>query len=251
MKKQLTGFGFSLLIVIAVAFAAFTPQEKNKSNQKKKEQSQPMKEKKNNQGRNDEKNNNGNNNAPGNNNHNDDKDRDGKGNNGKNDDNKNNGNNDRDNSYDWNTQTFKDRNKIRNKDKVTICHKFNRNNEPGVAIRVSSNALKAHMSHGDVMGDCPSVKDGRYSDIFMRKRNDYYDNMQQGQEQVLYSRSILNYAMTRLVNSRSQLATYQNNNMPKADIERKQAIVLELEQNVSLLETLVGAAVTMLVNKLQ
>lgn len=251
MKKQLTRFGFSLLIVAAVVFAAFTPQEKNKSNQKKKEQTQGRKEEKNNQGKNDIKNNKGNNDARDDNSHNDDNDRDGKGNNGKNDDKKDNGNHERDNSYDWNPQTFKDRNKIRNTDKVTLCHKFNKNNEPGVSIRVSSNALKAHMNHGDVMGNCPSVRDDRYSDIFMRKRTDYYDNMQQGQEQVLYSRSILDYALARLTNSRSQLATYQNNNMPLADIERKQAIVLELEQNVSLLETLIGATVTMLVNKLQ
>lgn len=250
MKKQLNRLGFSLLILSAIAYTAFTPQEKEKSNQKKQEQNKGRKEEKNNQGKNDVKNNKGNNEARDNNSDNDNE-RDGKDNNGKNHDNKDNGNHDRDNSYKWDRETFKERNKIRNKDKVTICHKFNRNNEQAVTISVSSNALKAHMNHGDVMGDCPAVTDNRNSDIFRRKRNDYYDNLQQGQEQVAYSQSILDYALSRLANSRSQLATYQNNNMPQADIERKQATVLELEQNVSLLETLIGTAVNVLVNKLQ
>ena len=250
MKKQLNKLGFSLLILSAVAYVAFTPQEKDKSNQKKQEQNKGRKEEKNNQGKNDVKNNKGNNEARDNNSDNDNE-RDGKDNNGKNHDNKDNGNHDRDNSYNWDRETFKDRNKIRNKDKVTICHKFNRNNEQAVTISVSSNALKAHMNHGDVMGNCPAVTDNRNSDIFRRKRNDYYDNLQQGQEQVAYSQSILDYALSRLANSRSQLATYQNNNMPLPDIQRKQATVLELEQNVSLLETLIGTAVNVLVNKLQ
>ncbi len=234
MKKQLNRFGFSLVILSAVAYTAFTPQEKDKSNQKKQEQNKGRKEERNNQGKNDMKNN-----------------KDERGDKGKNEDNRNNSNNDRDNSYNWDRETFKDRNKIKNKDKVTICHKFKRNNEQAVTIRVSSNALKAHMNHGDVIGDCPTVTDNRNSDIFRRKRNDYYDNLQQGQEQVAYSQSILDYALTRLANSRLQLATYQNNNMPQADIERKQTTVLELEQNVSLLETIIGTAVNLLVNKLQ
>ena len=256
MKKQLKRLGFSLLILSAIAYTAFTPQEKEKSNQKKQEQDRGRKEERNNQGKNDIKNNKENKDRQDNNNngHNDDYDQNNKeerDNKGKNEDNRNYGNNDRDNSYKWDRETFKDRNKIRNKDKVTICHKFNRNNEQAVTISVSSNALKAHMNHGDVMGNCPAVTDNRNSDIFRRKRNDYYDNLQQSQEQVVYSQSILDYALSRLANSRTQLATYQNNNMPLVDIQRKQATVLELEQNVSLLETLIGAAVNVLVNKLQ
>jgi hypothetical protein len=57
--------------------------------------------------------------------------------------------------------------------------------------------------------------------------------------------------VARLTSSRQQLATMQRNNMPVADIERKQAKVVELEQNVSLLETLISAAANLVVNKLQ
>jgi len=38
--------------------------------------------------------------------------------------------------------------------------------------------------------------------------------------------------------------------MPVADIERKQATVVELEQNVSVLETLIGVAAEVVANKL-
>ncbi len=92
------------------------------------------------------------------------------------------------------------------------------------------------------MGDCPLVSNSRFSDIFLRKRKDYYNNIQNSDEQVSYSRSILDYALVRLAYSRQQLAASQNNKIPAADIERKQATVIYLEQNVSLLETLIGVA---------
>jgi hypothetical protein len=153
--------------------------------------------------------------------------------------------------YNWNRENFKERQKIRNQDKVTICHKFNNDNEPAVTIRVSANALKAHMNHGDVMGECPTITDKRFSDIFIRNRRDYYNTVSTTQDQVYYSRSILDYALGRLTNSRLQLANMQNNNLPLADIQRKQATVGELEQNVSLLETVLGVATNLIANKLQ
>jgi hypothetical protein len=39
--------------------------------------------------------------------------------------------------------------------------------------------------------------------------------------------------------------------MPVAQIQSKQVVVTELEQNVSLLQSLIGVAVNLLVNKLQ
>jgi hypothetical protein len=48
-----------------------------------------------------------------------------------------------------------------------------------------------------------------------------------------------------------QLVTMQTSNMPVAQIQNKQVVVTELEQNVSLLQSLIGVAVNLLVNKLQ
>lgn len=152
--------------------------------------------------------------------------------------------------YSWNESNFKQRKNLRKQDKVTICHKFNGNNEPAVAIRVSRNALQAHLNHGDVLGGCPGIPNTNYSDVFLKRRINYYNTIEDSYEQVSYSQSILDYALARLTNSRQQLLVLQNNNMPIEDIRRKQATVYELEENVSLLETLLGVAAELVVNKL-
>ncbi len=152
--------------------------------------------------------------------------------------------------YNWSRENFKDRKSFRKQDKVTICHKFVNGSESPVSIRVSANAAKAHLNHGDVMGDCPALNDSRYSDRYWRNRSDYYNNVQYNQEQVLYSSSILDYALQRLAGSRSQLAIMQSNNTPLADIQRKQQVVNGLEENVSVLEQLIGLATNVVVNKL-
>jgi hypothetical protein len=41
-----------------------------------------------------------------------------------------------------------------NPNKVTICHHTHSKKNPFVTIRVSRNALKAHMKHGDTIGPC-------------------------------------------------------------------------------------------------
>jgi hypothetical protein len=45
--------------------------------------------------------------------------------------------------------------------KVTLCHKTGSKSHPWVKIRVSKNAVKAHMRHGDIAlganGDCPGT----------------------------------------------------------------------------------------------
>ncbi len=274
MKKKITIFGSALLLVAAVTLTASTQQEKNNKAKNEQQQGQgksqgkPVKAdkpnpaaakakndqaagqpgQKNNPGKNDMnpgKGKNDNNPGTGKNDANPGKpDKDmGRGNN-------NNGKGAEQDGYYWNRDNFKDRQKIKNQEKVTICHKF-RSDEPAVTIRVSSNALKAHMGHGDVMGDCPAIQDRSFSDIFLRNRGDYYNTLYNSQDQVSYSRSILDYALARLTNSRQQLVYMQNNNYAPADIQRRQATVVELEQNVSLLETVLGVAANLIANKLQ
>jgi hypothetical protein len=41
--------------------------------------------------------------------------------------------------------------------KVTICHKTHSKKNPLVTIRVSRNAVKAHLKHGDKIGPCASA----------------------------------------------------------------------------------------------
>ena len=274
MKRHIKIFGSAVLLVAALTLTAATQQEKNNKNKKDQQQNpgkgqtnpgKPGKEPagnintKNdqqhgkavgraNEGKNDGQPGKGKNEMHSNNGINDQHGKQGK------HDETNSGNNGKDYAlygYNWNRETFKDRQKLRNQDKVTVCHKFNNANEPAVSIRVSSNALKAHMNHGDIMGDCPAIADRRWSDVFLRNRSDYYNTVFYTQDQVNYSRSILDYAIGRLTNSRLQLSNMQNSNLPLADVQRKQATVVELEQNVSLLETVLGVAATLIANKLQ
>ena len=258
--KKLSIIGISFLLAGAVAFTGFQ-QDKNKNEKKEQQQNKAKNQ--------DKKDNPGNSNAnknkqdqPGNKNQKDNqdknnaKDRDNKGLEKMNGNNANRNDNSRGNvdmrdGYKWDRETFKDRNKYKNQEKVTICHKFNNDNEPAVTLRVSANALNAHLNHGDIEGSCPDVRNDRYSDDYIRERNDYYERIQESREKVLYSQSILDYAIQRLTDSRVQLVNMRNNNLPAVEIERKQATVVELEQNVSLLETLIGVTANVLANKLQ
>jgi len=151
----------------------------------------------------------------------------------------------------WNRENFKNRNSIRNEGKVTVCHKLGRNEEPPVTLSISRNALQAHLDHGDAQGSCPEYRGDRsVSDVFIRRRNDYYNTIFGAREQVVYSQSILDYALERLTGARAQLVTLQTINAPANEIERKQAVVLELEENVSLLEAALAAAAGLLAAKL-
>jgi hypothetical protein len=268
MKNKFKLFGFSVLLLTAIVIISAGNQQQKEKNQKEQKQNkqdkQDRKDKPAQAGKNNKPQNAGQQNkpdAPGKSNERGKSDE--RGNQGNNAANSNANNNNRNNrerekddyvmtdGFRWNRETFKDRNKYRNQDKVTICHKVNNDAEPAVTIRVSKNALNAHMNHGDVMGDCPEIKNSRYSDVFLRNRTDYYNTLQNHYEQVTYSQSILDYAMARLTNSRQQLVVMQNNNLPAAEIERKQAAVIELEQNVSLLESLIGVAANIVVDKLR
>ncbi|RYY68768.1 MAG: hypothetical protein EOO13_11425 [Chitinophagaceae bacterium] len=124
------------------------------------------------------------------------------------------------------------------------------NGSEPVNIRVSANALNAHRNHGDVVGDCPAVNNSIFSDIFQRRRTTYYNDLEYSQDQYYYSNSVLDYALSRLTSSRSQLDQMKANNAAQADIERRQASVVQLEENVSLLETALGIAGQLLVDRL-
>lgn len=249
--KKLSILSILFLLIAAVSFTGFQQQEKDKKDKKEQQDNKSKGNKNKPAGKNNNKNdqpsgnknqnaNEGKNNSPGNNKNKEDY---GKGND------KNRGNAGMEDVYNWDRETFKNRNKYKNQEKVTICHKFN-DNEPAVTLKVSVNALKAHIDHGDVKGDCPDLRDDRYSDDYIRERNDYYERIQESREKVFYSQSILDYAIQRLTDSRVQLATMRTHNVPLVEIERKQLVVTELEENVSLLETLIGVTANLLGNKL-
>ena len=275
MQKKITLSSTLILAISALLLTSASLQQKEKNgkgNSQKNEQNANKDngkgQKANNNGQNDGLDNNNTNrkekqkvypingdNGNGKNKQKDDKDDKGDDNNGKGDDKNNNKDKikfDKDGlyGYNWNDDDFKDRKRYKKQNKVTICHKVNRKGEPGVAISVSENAVKAHMNHGDVVGECPAVSNTNFSKGFLTNRQDYFNNLQQTQEEIYYSRSVLDYATQRLTNSRLQLQQLQNNNAPAQEIERKQQAVVALEQNTTLLQSLIGVAVEVVANKL-
>ena len=278
MKKQITILGLSFLLVTALALTAFQ-QEKGKGNKQEQKQDKG-KGQSSNQGKGNSKNDNvikdnkdKGNKGQGNDNQ---QDNQGRGNSdNKNNDKENRGNDNNKNDgglldsdnlgkgkvkmaknrngkdiFVFDPETFRERDRIfRKSDKVTICHKFD-GDEPPVNINVSVNAQQAHLNHGDVLGECPAYTGGVFSDIFLDRRNDYYNVLQRNYEQQLYSRSLLDYAMERLGIYRTQLTTLQNNGAPASVIQSRQVAIVDLEQNVSTLERLLGVAATLAVNKL-
>lgn len=258
MKQHFSILTIAILIFGAVIISSFQNGKENKGKGNKEQADKQDKG----QGKDKDKGNKDGNNGK-ENDKNDNKDKSNNGNGKGNDNDKDNGrgNDDRDNGnngkykmkdgYKWDDETFRDRDKfVKNNEKVTICHKAGKNNEPAVTIRVSENAMKAHMNHGDVMGECTGVNNGTFSDIFIKRRTDYYNTLQDSYEQVTYSRSILDYALERLTGARTQLVTLQNNNAPAADIERRRLLVVDLEENVSLLDRLVGVTANIVADKL-
>lgn len=154
------------------------------------------------------------------------------------------------NGYIWDRNSFKNRIKIKNQEMVTVCHKFSKVGESNATIRVSAHAAKAHLRHGDVMGECPAFAKNKYSTLYIRQRNNYYNTIENSGEQVAYSKSILDYARARLAQSQLELAILQKQRDRQAEVARKQAAVIQLEQNTSLLETMIGVTANLLVNKM-
>jgi HAMP domain-containing protein/Ni/Co efflux regulator RcnB len=227
MKKQITIIAISALLLTTVAFTAATSQQDKKDKKEKeaktgKDQDKADRDKKEHPGNHEHKG------QPADHDHKDGKH-----------DHKDHVRFDFRHGFKWDHVSFKERHQVRKQEKVTICHKFKNDGEPAVTINVSSHAAKAHMDHGDVMGDCPEVAKDKYSDDYLKNRKDYFNNAQEHYEQVLYSRSILDYATARLATARAQLALMQLSKVPAADIERRQKKVNELEESVKVLNALV------------
>lgn len=274
MKKRITIFSLAFLLVTAIGVSAFQ-QDKGKGNQKEQKQDKGKDQNKGNQGKDNAKNDNPGKSDQGNkgNDYRANKDNQGRGNSdnaGKGNDNRGNGNNDNDNGpgnsdrakikmskndkgrpiYVFDQETFRNRDEYFGKNKkVTICHKFN-GDEPPVNINVSVNAQEAHLNHGDILGECPAINNGVFSDIFLDRRNEYYNILQRNYEQQVYSRSILDYALDRLGIYRTELATLQSSGAPASVVQSRQVAIVDLEQNVSLLERVLGVAATLAVNEL-
>ena len=114
--------------------------------------------------------------------------------------------------------------------KVSVCHKPNGNDNP-VAINVSENAVKAHLNHGDYLGECKDFDRSRYSDNYWNTRNNYYNQYTQTTETLSFGEQLLAVAIEKLTNARSTMVPLRST-LQEDELRRKEAAIINLQNNV-------------------
>ncbi|MEO8796143.1 MAG: hypothetical protein ABI390_11800, partial [Daejeonella sp.] len=130
---------------------------------------------------------------------------------------------------------FADRKHPKNQKKVEICHHPNGNGSDAVTIRVSENAIKAHLNHGDVMGNCNINYSDRWSPRYVSARENVYNTYETSWENLSFSEALLQVALQKLVGYRTNLNT--NRTMYTAsEYQRRENLILDLQNNVNSLQ---------------
>lgn len=114
--------------------------------------------------------------------------------------------------------------------KVTICHKPNRSEFP-VMISVSENAVKAHLNHGDYLGECKDFDRSKYSDKYWDARKDYYNQYTNTTETLSFGEQLLALAVSKLTNARSQMVPLRST-LQQEELRRKEAALIKLQNDV-------------------
>ena len=113
--------------------------------------------------------------------------------------------------------------------KVSICHQTS-GNYP-VMINVSENAVKAHLNHGDYIGECRDFDRSRYSDNYWNSRNNYYNQYTSTTETLSFGEQILAIAIEKLTGARSNLVPLRST-LQEDELRRKEAAIINLQNDV-------------------
>lgn len=128
----------------------------------------------------------------------------------------------------WNLVNYTDRWRPGKGKKVTICHQAG-NSHP-VMITVSENALKAHLNHGDVIGDC-NFDYGTWTPDYIDSRERVYTVYEESWERMSYGEALIRLAMEKLLGVRTDL-TQNRSRYSAAEIARREDLAYELENNI-------------------
>lgn len=145
----------------------------------------------------------------------------------------------RDADINWNLDRFADRKNPKNQKKVTVCHSPSGNGSNGVNISISENALQAHLNHGDRIGDCKIDYSDRWSSNYVRSRENVYNTYEQAWETMSYSEALLRLAAQKLLGYRTNLDR-ERSTLTLNEIQRREALVLDLQNNVNSLDNQLG-----------
>ena len=145
-------------------------------------------------------------------------------------------NGNRDQEINWGFNDFTNRKGPKNQKKVTICHHPSASSSDyPVTINISENAVQAHMNHGDQLGNCTTDYSDRWSSNYIQSRENVYNIYEQTWETMSYSEALLKYAMEKLLGVRTNLSSNRAN-LSNQDIQRREVIILDLQNNVTSLE---------------
>lgn len=145
----------------------------------------------------------------------------------------------RDLDINWGFNDYANRKRPKNQKKVTICHKPSTNaSKSGVTISVSENALEAHRNHGDEIGNCNNYPSG-WDDNYIKSRENVFSVYEQTWERMSYSEALLQLALQKLVGARTNL-NRDRLQLSSTEIQRREALIYDLENNTTLLDTQLG-----------
>ena len=145
----------------------------------------------------------------------------------------------RDADIDWNVNNRSDRKLPKDHKKVTVCHKPDGNGANGVNISISENALKAHLNHGDQAGNCNIDYSDRWSTNYVKSRENVYNSYEQSWETMSYSEALLKLAAEKLLGIKTNLSQTRST-LSTQEIQRREALIFELENNRNSLDTQLG-----------
>jgi hypothetical protein len=140
---------------------------------------------------------------------------------------------DRDENISWGFEDFSNRKRPGSSKKVTVCH--NTGSEYPVTISISENALKAHINHGDQVGNCTVNYSDRWPANYIRTRENVYNSYENTWETMSYSEALLRFAADKLLGIKSTFQT-QRPTLSQQEIERRELLIMELQNNVNSLE---------------
>ena len=146
----------------------------------------------------------------------------------------------RDVDVDWNVNDFKNRKNPKDQKKVSVCHNpTDGDSNNGVTINISENALKAHMAHGDKMGNCTIDYGDRWSKDYVKSRENVYNTYEQTWERMSYGEALTRLAAEKLFGIRSNLDRSRTT-LQAPEIQRREALILDLQNNLNAMNNQLG-----------
>jgi hypothetical protein len=139
-----------------------------------------------------------------------------------------------DNNISWGFEDYANRKRPNNIKKVNICHNTGDGNYP-VSISVSENAMKAHLNHGDQIGDCGNGYTNRWPAKYTRTRENVYNTYENTWETMSYTEALIRFAAERLLGIKNSFQN-QRQHLDAQEIQRKEVLIMELENNINSLE---------------